>query len=749
MNLLSKRRGVHAVVVLAVLAMLFPLAVSAQEVRVEIQIRNSFPHDDYLTWSPAQARIRIVPGATPGRDRLVVLTNDPQGPIPEGRTAPLDGDVLFAESVRPGQTATQETLKLVLPGNGTWREFVIAGKFGRASTRDKDAIVQVHLDAATGPVVGTHPLMVRIRKDARTLTPGERDRLLQAIAHVRWDLETYETFVNVHDQAAKGKIKPAPDYWPDQSHRMAGFLPWHRAFLLQFERELQKDFPDVALPYWRLSEPSNVFTSEFLGGNRNGGGEVVPAELSPSNPLQFWEIDGEPLMRFATDRNSASELSQFSTESQSLSSSDGYARFRRAIESNPHNNGHNWVGPWMQNCMISPRDPLFWVFHSEFDRLWAKWQWTYGRLGNAGAEPKDYEPVGTFDRNAAGCTEPKPNGCVPLGHWLKDRMWPWDETSGPGVNYGATRPPQRFGKFPASPVPGLWPAADMSPMPADMIDYEAFNTGVKEMGFAYDDVPFGMAPKPLFQPEAVQAAAPPSEAVPLGRLLADREQPDEIRVAALRRLVNQDAAAAVDRALQILGNPQDGGGELDAEAVDLLNVQMMFTDEGTQRHGEIHAALRKALTDPRRLVRVTALRNLATHGDPDVVKVLTDSLARPEGAPFAPAEAIRTLTVAGIGDNAAAVRPYLDSPDPDTRAAAVTALLADPVSQPRIVAMIADASQPLEVREAAVAALARGVPGAAEAVTALLADPATDPRLRARAEAAVAFRQRSQKKETR
>lgn len=744
MNLLPKRRGIHAAVALAALATLFPLAVSAQQVQVEIQIRDSFPYDDYLTWSPAPAQIRIVPGATPGRDRLVVLTNDPQGPIPEGRTAPLDGDVLFAESVRPGQTATQETLKLVLPGNGTWRPFVIAGKFGRASTRDKDAIVQVHLDSATGPVVGTHALMVRIRKDARTLTAGERDRLLQAIAHVRFDLGTYETFVDVHQQAAMGKELAPPHYWPDQSHRKAGFLAWHRAFLLQFEREIQKDFPDVALAYWRIPEPSNVFTPEFMGANPKGDGkQSVPPDFTPSNPLQFWEIQGKPLLRFDADRNA---LGQFRSESDSLKP-DSYAVFRAVIEGNPHNNGHNWVGPWMQDCTISPRDPIFWVFHGEFDRLWAKWQWTFGRFGTAGAEPKDYAPVGTYDPNVADCKEPVPNNCIPLGHWLQDRMWPWDETSGPGVNYGANRPPQRYGKFPASPVPGLWPATAASPTPADMIDYEGFNAGIREMGFAYDDVPFGAKPKALFQPESVQAAAPAPEAAPLGRLLADREQPDEIRVAALRRLADQDVAAAVDRALQILRDPQDGGSELDAETLDLLNIQMMFTNEGTQRHGEIHAALRRALTDPRRPVRLTALRNLATHGDPAVVKAVTDALARPEGALFEPAEAIRTLTVAGVGENAAVVRPYLDSPDPDVRAAAVTALLGDPVSQPRIVALIADGSQPLEVREAAIHAVARGVPGAAEAVTALLAAPETDPRLRARAEAAVAFRQRSQKKE--
>src|SRR5205085_8740603 len=104
------------------------------------------------------------------------------------------------------------------------------------------------------------------------------------------------------------------------------------------------------------------------------------------------------------------------------------------------------------------------------------------------------------------------------------------------------------------------------------------------------------------------------------------------------------------------------------EAVGLLTVQMMFTDEGTKRHGDIHAALRKALTDPRRPVRVAALNGLATHADPEAVRLLTESLAKPEGALFAPAEAIRTLAVAGIAGHEAVVRPYLDSPDPDVRA---------------------------------------------------------------------------------
>lgn len=733
--------------VAALAAALTPIPALCQQVRVEVEIRNTAsPSDDYLTWAPAPARIRLVPGGAPGSDVLVALTNDPQAPIPEGRQTPLDGDVVFAESVPPGQTAQQDTLTLSLPGNGSWRSFVVAGKFRRASTRDKDAIIEVHLGAQGGPLIHTHPVMVRIRKDSRELTSGERDRFLAAVADLHFTRQAYVPFVEVHDWAAKGKrLANTPQYWPDQSHRMAAFLPWHRAFLLQFERELQKNFPDVALPYWRLSEPSNVFTLEFLGANQTGSGEIVSAELTPDHPLAFWKIAGAPLMRFAIDRESPDELSQFTPEDKLLDPSiSRYAIFRATVESNPHNNGHNWVGPWMQNCMVSPRDPIFWVFHTEFDRLWAKWQWKRGRFGTSGAIPEDYEPAGTYNSTISACEIPRPNQCIPLGHYLKDTMWPWNEQSGPGVNAGANRPPQQYGKFPASGVSGLWPAAPASPTPSDMIDYAGVDSTRLDMGFSYDDIPFGAAPsEPM--PELLAAAELPSsrEIRPLARVLKDAAQPDEIRATALRRLTAIDQVTAIDHALEILRGRTDGGAGLDAEAVELLHTQMMFTNEGLARHDEIHTALRNALTDPRRPVRVTAMRMLGPSGDPEAVRLLVESLAQPEKALFQPAETIRALTVAGIESHTAVVRPYLDHSDPEVRAAAVTALLGDPGSQARILQMLADRNETFEVRDAAIVSLAHGTREALPPVLDLLTDREADLRLRARAAAALVFWLRS------
>jgi len=39
-----------------------------------------------------------------------------------------------------------------------------------------------------------------------------------------------------------------------------------------------------------------------------------------------------------------------------------------------HNEVHGWVGGAMGSIMVSPADPLFWMHHSQVDRLWSMWQ---------------------------------------------------------------------------------------------------------------------------------------------------------------------------------------------------------------------------------------------------------------------------------------------------------------------------------------------------------------------------------------
>jgi hypothetical protein len=57
-----------------------------------------------------------------------------------------------------------------------------------------------------------------------------------------------------------------------EAHGAPGFLPWHRAYLLDLERELQNIDPSVALPYWRFDQAApNLFVKEFIGTSDPNG----------------------------------------------------------------------------------------------------------------------------------------------------------------------------------------------------------------------------------------------------------------------------------------------------------------------------------------------------------------------------------------------------------------------------------------------------------------------------------------------
>src|ERR1700742_2754625 len=363
-----------------------------------------------------------------------------------------------------------------------------------------------------------------------------------------------------------GEYQETPAYfWPDLAHRGPGFLAWHRAYLLSFERELQKIDPSVALPYWKMEQLPSVFDENFMGANIVSTDAFIEPTFAASNPLAHWVVNGEVLYRFPYQRNDAQDLKTrfFSDDVLFVETAD--AKFERKLEANPHNLGHNWTGVWMQNCMISPSDPVFWPFHTGFDRQWAKWQWIGGHVLPDGSG-ESYSPKDAYDDTVAGCDVISPNGCVPIGHLLKDTMWPWNSAVGRGKTIKGNRPPADLsqgyiGPFPEASIAGLWPAQPAMPTPGDVIDYAGINAQRLDMGFAYDDVPFGTKPPQ----QAVAMAAPANstssdggssqsnpEATVALAALNDRNRPEAERIAALRALTPLPDSTVVPVAIAVL-----------------------------------------------------------------------------------------------------------------------------------------------------------------------------------------------------
>ena len=209
-----------------------------------------------------------------------------------------------------------------------------------------------------------------------------------------------------------------------QAHRAPGFLPWHRAYLLDLERGLQAIDPSVALPYWRFDQPApNIFTPDFFGVSDNLG----TVRFSATNPLQFWRTDNTPGVNRRPLFDTDDAPPNLFNEAQTLALGNSFRAFR-TLENNPHGFAHTSFGGFIQDPATAPKDPLFFLLHCNVDRLWAKWQRQNNRFDPAVAA--------SFDNNPAS----RP------GHKLTDTMWPWN-----GVT-GGTRPPTAPGG-PMAPSP--------------------------------------------------------------------------------------------------------------------------------------------------------------------------------------------------------------------------------------------------------------------------------------------------------
>jgi tyrosinase len=451
---------------LAVPALFRAPAGAAQQAQVVIEINeDATGKAAYATWAPAFCRARVVNGGT--ADVKVVLSNDPAAVAAADR-----GEVLFAAHQQPwpkNTTATEQTLTLTLPGNGAWQPFVIAGKFGKPSTNDKDAVI-VATDAATGAALGKKPLMVRVRKNANNLTAEERDRFLDVLGKLHFVQNRYKTYQEIHSIGYK------------EAHGGPAFLAWHRGFLLQLERELQSIDRSVSLPYWKFDEAApRVFTEDFMGANPGDGEGLESATFSATNSINGWSIDGRPFIQRSGLYDHLG-VPPVQRDAATLEPA-GYEAFRD-MEGDPHAVAHGWVGGWMGDPLKAARDPIFFLLHCNADRLWAKWQWQHVRFG---AGVNDYSPSGKFPGPMARGVKRER-----IGHYLEDTMWPWNGAMG-DPNTPDDPLDDRPGTAPGSAFPAVAPFKLGPPRPITpkcMIDYLGRAVPSDGHGYCYDDVPF-------------------------------------------------------------------------------------------------------------------------------------------------------------------------------------------------------------------------------------------------------------------
>ncbi len=138
-----------------------------------------------------------------------------------------------------------------------------------------------------------------IRKDANTLTSSERNEFVSAVLELK-ARGIYDRFVLRHANAVMTAI-----------HRCPAFLPWHRRFLWDLERELQQvsGNPNLGIPYWNWPEGGE---NASMWDNDTSSAATVKQAQVPSSMARFAVTNGRSLVGTASllarsDANSARE----------------------------------------------------------------------------------------------------------------------------------------------------------------------------------------------------------------------------------------------------------------------------------------------------------------------------------------------------------------------------------------------------------------------------------------------------------
>jgi tyrosinase len=280
-----------------------------------------------------------------------------------------------------------------------------------------------------------------VRKNQSKLSDPEKLKFVSAVLALKAEkkpgntLNTYDQYVQWH----KDTVDDATGR--NDAHKGPAIFAWHRVFLLEFEKDLQRisGDPNLGLPYWdwRIdnSPTSSIWANNFMGGNGKGSDNWAVTD-GPFRRGQ-WElrvrdtVDEPTYLRrqFGSepDANSlptwddvkaALDATPFDVAPWNENSASGFRNMAEGYippQYNPatyiprmHNRVHAWVGGSMIP-ITSPNDPVLFLHHCFMDKLWSDWQVLELQRGGP-IDHSLYLP---------------PHGARP-GHNLDDKMSPWN-----------------------------------------------------------------------------------------------------------------------------------------------------------------------------------------------------------------------------------------------------------------------------------------------------------------------------------
>jgi tyrosinase len=207
--------------------------------------------------------------------------------------------------------------------------------------------------------------VAKIRKNLLTLNKREHQELndgFEALVAVTEAVWSYRRVAGLYDEALASGWNADPLL----------FLPWHRAYLLAFERALAQAAPGCILAYWLWSDEAVAMRG--IPGRLEGEAYTDKDKGVWLNQLQRAPIDpiGAETYTSRAPRH-RDELVAIARSTGAALAHDRFGDFSAAM-AGLSRDVRNWTGGHFASDSYTAYDPIFWFHHANLDRLWSRWQ---------------------------------------------------------------------------------------------------------------------------------------------------------------------------------------------------------------------------------------------------------------------------------------------------------------------------------------------------------------------------------------
>ncbi|ETS87965.1 hypothetical protein PFICI_01793 [Pestalotiopsis fici W106-1] len=245
----------------------------------------------------------------------------------------------------------------------------------------KSAVILGAFVAATKAATCDSPVQ---RQNFLSLSDDDKTAYLDAVSC----LTTHEAVFGLYDGATT--------LWDEQQylhltmsnyiHGVGQFLPWHRYYMTLHEKLLQTYCGYTGgIPYWdEQADAANITESEiwnWLGGDGNSSDSQIVTDGPFANlelHLGGWSFNTviPKIATYHLNRTISESIFQGANQTNvdACFALDNYDEAWYCYAKKPHSSAHAGTGGTMQNPVLSPGDPIFFLHHTNLDRLWWLWQ---------------------------------------------------------------------------------------------------------------------------------------------------------------------------------------------------------------------------------------------------------------------------------------------------------------------------------------------------------------------------------------